>query len=554
VVADEDIALSLRWGYGALAGIAAVAFLSIGVLFALTVPYHDWDAFAYGEWSRRIATRHAWDPAPLGPYAASRPAFFVLQGLLWSVTGVSFVVGRLLSLLFAVCAVVGTACLVERKQGRALALVAFLSIPAFAAEAIAGKTDVPAAAGVAVAAAVALRAPFPRQRELVGTLALLAVLAKPSSVVPALAGIALALALVERPSTRSRLIQSTAFAVVVGSSVALFYEWAMAVHLHMNLFEFLRAGTTGYYAQLADSVRWHTLLRLDFLGADLRFPLAFALAYSAVRWFIHRHRSAAWIAFGIGGSYAAIGPFAAGDKHGPFVSAEATFSFIGFALVLLALPFAPNDLEPSRRRVAQLLVIALPPTAVWAAYGVYETRLEAPAWPALAAMIGLCLFSAIRTIHRQMGAASLAAIPVLAVVLWGSLVSFDGFHEPLWVEYRALGFSGIWNRDETTNIVLPAVSETVEALRAQIGTDGRVVASDPHFFWWFPHTTIAYPITCAALKNADGFVLSTSDESQLVMRNAGGSPDPAVWAACQKPRLRELTDGSNGMAAFVVEH
>ena len=144
--------------------VAAAVFFGAGLLFALAFPYHDWDAFAYGGWSRQIATSHSFDPAPYGAPPASRPVFLVLQGLVWSVTGVSFVAGRMLSLGFALVAALGTAYLLAWRSGRLFALLAFLSITYFAAEAIAGKTDVPAAATVAAVSAVALRDTFRHQR------------------------------------------------------------------------------------------------------------------------------------------------------------------------------------------------------------------------------------------------------------------------------------------------------------------------------------------------------------------------------------------------------
>ena len=551
--AAQDVPVVV-WSYGALAVAASIAFLGLALLFALTIPYHEFDTFAYGEWSRRIATIHAFDPTPVGAVPAARPTFLVLQGLVWWVTGVSFVAGRLLALVFAAIAVVGTALLVDRRQGRLLALISFLSIPLFASEAIAGKTDVPASAAIAAVAAVALWEPFRNQRLAVGALAAVAVLTKPSSTIPALAGLVLALMVVEKLRPRDRLFASRSLAVVVGALLGFAYEWAMAAHLHMGLLAFLRAGTNGTTERLSDAVRGDTLLRLDFLGPDLSLPLAVALVYAVGRSLRLAHRPAAWSAVLIGVPYAVIGPFVSGQPNGPFTDPYASFAFVGFAILLSVMPFAPSDVEPGHPRITQLLRLARPPTIVWLAFGVYEYRLEAPAWPALAALIGVCLYCSVRTAHRLFGIASLAPIPVLAVALWASLVSFDGFHEPLWAELRALGASGIRNEGQTTNIVLPAVSDAVTALKPQIGADGRVVTSDPHFLFWFKHTTIAYPTSCAALDNADGFILSTSDESQQYLRSIGVAPEPAAWAACRSPRLRELTDGSNGLAAFRVLH
>jgi hypothetical protein len=412
-------------------------------------------------------------------------------------------------------------------------------------------TDIPAAAGVAAVSAVALRRGSKASQTFVFTLALLAVLIKPSSVVPAIAGLLIAVLIVEKPWSWRAVCRSRSLALAAGVAVALLYDQVMAYRLHQDLLAYLRSGTTGYYASLADARRGDTLLRLDLLGPELALPLAFALMYGVGRALKLSHRAAAWLALVAATIYTAVGPFAAGVPNGPFHTPESAFAFTGFATLLAFVPFAPHAFHPSRLRVVQLLLIALPPSFVWASFGIYEHRLEAPAWPPLAALIAICLACAVRSLHRIAGVAALAPLPVLAVAMWASVVSIDGFHGPMWREYRSLGLSGMWDRDRTSNIVMPAISETVEALRAEIGSNGRVYASDPHFQFWFP-TTIGYPTKCSDLRGLNGFVLSTSDESQTAMRQAGGSPNPSWWADCKNPRLRQLSDGSNGLAAFVV--
>ena len=71
------------------------------LVVARRIPSRGGHAFASGEGSRRIASGGSLDPGPYGPPVASRPLFLGLQGALWSLTGVSFVAGRLLSLAFA---------------------------------------------------------------------------------------------------------------------------------------------------------------------------------------------------------------------------------------------------------------------------------------------------------------------------------------------------------------------------------------------------------------------------------------------------------------------
>jgi hypothetical protein len=87
--------------YTALFLAAVVTFVSAGLFFALFIPYHDWDAFAFGELSRAVADGH-YPLDQLGAATSHRPLFYVLQGWVWAVTGVSFISGRLLGLGFCV--------------------------------------------------------------------------------------------------------------------------------------------------------------------------------------------------------------------------------------------------------------------------------------------------------------------------------------------------------------------------------------------------------------------------------------------------------------------
>ena len=190
----RDARLGVSSIYVVAAGVAVIAYLVSAFVLALAFPYHDWDAFSLGAWSISIAHGHV-DPIDGGVVGAARPLFFWLQGALWSVTGVSFVAGRLLGLGFAV-ALLGDAWLLTRAATgaaleAALAVIAIIAIPAFAQEAIQGKTDVPAAAAVAVVGWLALRSSDSRRATLlVGIAAFLAVLVKQTVFVP-LAALAL---------------------------------------------------------------------------------------------------------------------------------------------------------------------------------------------------------------------------------------------------------------------------------------------------------------------------------------------------------------------------
>ena len=89
-----------------------------------------------------------------------RPLFYFLQGTLWSIFGFHQWLGRLLSLAFSIvliAAVAWTAAKtvrVERRLAAAVAAIVVVLIGAFATHVVSGLSDVPAAALVALTAAV----------------------------------------------------------------------------------------------------------------------------------------------------------------------------------------------------------------------------------------------------------------------------------------------------------------------------------------------------------------------------------------------------------------
>ena len=211
--------------YTAGTGIAVAAFAALGILLAITIPYHDYDSFAFGDWSRAIAEHGKIDPLWPGPLASSRPIFYELQGALWSVTGISFTAGRLLSLAFALLLLVGVYALARSlrlpRLVCAFAVVVVVCIPAFNQNALSGETDVPAAALVALAAAAAIRAAATRRGLVVGgSLAAAAVLMKQTSLIPLVPLAALLLAEARTLSPRA-LIRRPVGSLVSGLVVGL---------------------------------------------------------------------------------------------------------------------------------------------------------------------------------------------------------------------------------------------------------------------------------------------------------------------------------------------
>jgi 4-amino-4-deoxy-L-arabinose transferase-like glycosyltransferase len=538
-----------------LAGAAALASLMLGALLAITVPYHDWDSFAFGDWSRRIAEGD-WDPGL--PIVAHRPLYYIVQGLLWSLTGVSFVSSRLLSLAFAMLLLVAVALLARGRlpsAGRdaaALAVALTVAIPTFSAQQVAALSDVPAAAMVAVSAAVVLSSRRSRtMTAAVAVVVMLTALTKPSTLA-ALAGLLLASLVVPDEPLRRRLRDRTA-PVAAGLGAAFVYVGVMAARMDTGFLDFLRSGTGERWAELAAATRGDAILRLDVLGGGLRLPLAFVLIFGLARAVGLPHRRAGMIAFVLAGIATLVGPLLAGDES-PFGSTFDLVAFCGFAFGLAAAVYVDDAHAPARADVVRLWLVGVPPLLVWFQAATYAPRISAAAWPGLVALMGVVLAAGVAGLRRAMPVA--VAVPLLAVgvAVWVSLGSADGFNRDWWREYRSLGTSGVFDLARTTNIVLPGFSHALATVTGELADGGQVDSSDPRFSWYLPgRTRTGYSTQCSDLRDMRAFVLLVGDDSQAAMRAAGGNPDPAWWAACSAPRLRQLSDGSDGYVVFAVE-
>jgi hypothetical protein len=543
--------------YAAGSAVAAAAFVVASAVIALAVPYHDWDSFAFGGWSRAIADGGSLDPLSAGELGSARPLFYLLQGGVWAVTGISFSAGRLLSLVFSAgliaCIWLLARTVALRRLDTALAVVALVAIPALSEEAVAGKSDVPAAVAVALVAALAWRdRPGRSYPVLVGAAALLAVLAKPTVLLP-LAAFACFLFL--RYRRRQPAVPRLPIAVAAGLGAGVVYELVMALRFHTGLLAYLRTGTTdGLWAQRAASQRWDALLRADVLGAGLRLPLTFGLLYAAGRVIGARHRSASLVALPLAVVWSVAGPFAAHVPHGPFQTAENGFTLVGFAAILAAVAAAPESDAPRRGALAAGLVLGVPPLAVWDYATPYTERLAATAWPGAVLLIALVLACAVRGLRRLGPSPALAPLPVLGVAVWMSLGVLDGLHGYQWVELRSLGVAGLSDRQRTLNIVLPQVQSALAAAEPVLGRRGTLVTSDPRFAFFLPgRVATRIPIRCSELAGSKALILDTSDESETLAREQGGLVTPEEWQRCTAPKLRELTDGSDGFAVFAVE-
>ena len=155
----------------------AVLFFTTALVIAYVIPLHAQDALTFGEWSRLIAQDWHFHYAAATVQEYGRPLFYVLQGGLWGAIGVDDSSGRILSLLFSLLLFGSLVWLVreERDWGilaGLLAMLALLATPVFAFQMVAGLTDVPVAAFIALTGAlvwgrrpllhVRLQQPWPR--------------------------------------------------------------------------------------------------------------------------------------------------------------------------------------------------------------------------------------------------------------------------------------------------------------------------------------------------------------------------------------------------------
>ena len=195
--------------------------------------------------------------------------------------------GRILSLLFSMLLAGALVWLVreERDWGifaGLLAMLALLATPVFAFQMVAGLTDVPVAAFIALTGALVWgRRPTPARAVAAAGAAALAMLTKPSALL-ALVGLALAQLLVSE-SWRGRLLYRIA-PICAGLAAGLAYDLTQARYVHQGLRTFLQAGVnTDYYRALADEARRYAIFDGNWFGDGLRVAAFFALLYAVLR-------------------------------------------------------------------------------------------------------------------------------------------------------------------------------------------------------------------------------------------------------------------------------
>jgi hypothetical protein len=524
----------------AIGGAALLVWFAVAALVAVALPYHSWDAFSFGAWSRGIADTGDLH-APGGfTVAYQRPLFYVLQGWLWRATGFHLWEGRLLSLAFSVLFVVAVALLARRvlrlgALGTTAAALAAVLIPDFAVNVAGGLSDVPAAAMVAAVAAAFHLAPRTRARPAaLGVLAALAVLSKSTAIVAVLA-FAGAELLGPRSALRERALRIVP--VVVGALVGLAYFGYEAARADVGLLAFLRAGTEGPWAALADRTRGDALLRVDLLGADLRLPLWFALVYAALRLARVAHRragfvaapaavAASWLlpALATGGSWA--GPFAGGlDVH------AAVYAVLAALLPAAALA----TVVPSRLVLARLAVWAAPVLLLWVLHATYAARLASPSWPPLVLALAVVLTLVMSGLATVRPAAAALPITLLAVLVVASLPTIDALRGELWHRFWDAGPSGWTDAAQMRTLGLGALADELRVVEDQAGPDGIVRSSDERLRFWLGSRRVqtSLPHGCADVAPARVFVLLLDPSSAAAIEAAApGASSTGYWDRC----------------------
>jgi hypothetical protein len=548
-----------RWAV-VVAWLVGGLFFAAAFMLAVVIPIHAQDALTFGEWSRLISEHWSLHYQAATPQEYGRPLFYVLQGWLWGAFGFHEELGRILSGLFSLLLAGSLVWLVRRRAwgglAGALALLALVSTPVYAAQIVSGLTDVPVAALVALAGALTWgRRPGVAVAGAAAVAAALAMLAKPSALL-ALAGLALALLLVGEP-WRPKLVYRVA-PIVGGLGLGLAYDAVQAGYVHQGLRAFLQAGVnTAYYRDLADEARRYALLDGAWFGDGLRVAAFFGVVYAALRLGSLRHRAAVAAAVPVALLLSWLGPWVAAHEAdatvGAFHSAGAALASVGTAAFLAAGLVGLGNAVATRSELLRLAVWALPTAVAWAIYGAYDFRLLAPAWPPLLALIVLAALPAATAFARRGRVALAVPVALFVVVVAYNIYNLDALGRSGWSELRR---TDDWlDRDRTRAIVLPAFSRALVVVRRQMRPGDDLISPEGAFRFFFPgHVEQSYPNGCGGLQRFRVLVLTTDEGSRRYMRDfLHISPEPSFWAACTGPHLTQLTDGSDGYAVFRID-
>jgi hypothetical protein len=388
----------------------------------------------------------------------------------------------------------------------------------------------------AVAAAYSLA---PRTRPgavLLGLVSALAVVSKSTAVI-AVAAFGVAQIVGPRAGIRARA--QSALPIGVGALAGLGYFAYEAARADLGLLAFLRAGTGGQWAVLADQTRHDALLRVDLLGTDLRLLLCFAALYSAARIAGADHRAAAlgsaagavavaWIvpAFATGGAWA--GPFADGlDVHAA--------GFVVLAALLPAAALAAPAAVPSRLVLLRLVVWAAPVLVLWYLHATYAPRLASPSWPPLVLALAIAVALVASGCASLQEPVAVVPVAVLATLVLASLPAVDALRGELWHRFWEAGPHGWTDAGAMRELGLGAFGDELRVVEAQAGSDGLVRSTDERLRFWLGSGRVDTNVarTCSEAASARVFVVLLDPGSVATAEAAApGAASTDFWSRC----------------------
>jgi hypothetical protein len=540
-------------------GFAALFLLALSFLVAVELPYGEWDAMAFGTWSRAIAAHFPhFHFAFAGSSDYHRPLFYVLQGFVWWVFGFHPALGRLLSLAFSVTLLAGVATLaacttrVNRRLAASLAVVLVLLIAPFERYSSAGLSDIPVAAMLALTGALLVVPRLGRARlPLLGVAAALSVLAKPSAL-PSLLGLGLAVLLGPRADLRRRTY--AVGALVVGTGIGLVYDLTQASYTHARLGSFLTTGTDGFYANLAAQARHDALLSVRWFGPTLHALLVFALSYALLRLLL-AHRAAVAAAFPITLVWAWLGPHLAGDTGviTPALGASNLVEQLAILLILASLLLgvqAPTGAVAGRLQLVRALVWIAPSFVAWALRAVYDVRLLSPAWPPLILLMVWATFPALA--GAQARRAWLLLVPSVALVVLCAYAvnNINGLGRSGWRQLNSAGISGLTDPRLMRNVAFGGDFDAeLTALEPQVSASDRILTFDQRIrYFYLDQVDFAAPLSCDQLQGRRLFVLLEDNELQ---QQYGNRAQSSFWEACPNAKLTKVAENPGAFAIFV---
>lgn len=526
-----------------------VPVLALTLFLALVVPYHATDALVFGGFSRWLGLHGGFLHDVIGYPPYSRPLFYAPQGWLWWLFGAHEWIGRLLSLAFFLALLWGVFSVARDRTLPAtapwLAVLLLFACPDFVLQAIAGQTDVPVAAMIALLALLLWRAPpGARTAILIVLVAAAAVLAK-ATALPALVGLGAGMLLGDRAGLLDRLRWSIV-PLAIGTGLGLLYGVLMARHFNLALNEFLggvagpanadpsvgtAGGSTGSVAgdaprtsaaervgsavsSFTDSERPAILLRVEWLGSYVRMLALFSLVYAAARVVAIPHRIATIGALALGLIGYWIGPeVLAGGRGALDVGAGALVGSILLLVLLAGVLWCPPGERGGRLLFARLLAWGLPPLIAWGLFGILgDTRTLSPAWPALFVLIGGVAAMGLAGLASRWRWAAVGAIVVMLGLALLNLRNYDGLGarpDGTINSFRALKelTPGTWFDPAEARIAAdPQLGGLVVGIRAaREGRGGRVLTNDGRLGFYFLRdaTVTQPPASCADLEGYD---------------------------------------------------